>query len=49
MMIGVATISLSTAGNQFCVGQRGVIRIVLAVSFLILVNTRQMRLKGGKQ
>ena len=48
-MIGVATISLSAAGNQLCVGQRGVNRIVLVDSFLILVNTHQMRLKGGKQ
>ena len=49
MMIGVATISLSAAGNQLCVGQRGVIRILLADSFFILVNTCQIRLKVGKQ
>ena len=49
MMICVATISLITARNQLCIGQRDVIRIVLADSFLILVNTSQMTLKGGKQ
>ena len=50
MMIGiVATISLSSAGNQTCVGQRGVIKIVLADSILIFVNACQMSLKGGKQ
>ena len=49
MMIGAATISLSTAGNQLCDSQRGVIRIALADSFSILVNTCQLRLKGGKQ
>ena len=49
MMTGFATISLSTAGNQFCVGQGGVIRIVLADSFIILFNTCQMSLKDGKQ
>ena len=47
-MIGVATTSLSTGGNQPCVAQRGFIRIVLPGSFFILVNTCQMRLKGGK-
>ena len=49
MMIGVAIVTLSTAANQLSVGQRGAIRIVMAYSLLILVNIRQVGLKGGKQ
>ena len=49
MMTDVATKSLSTAGNQLYIGQRGVIRIDLADSFLTLLSTHQLMLKCGKQ